>query len=173
MAIAPSSPLTLPEDMPLALAQACREFLLASAGDRRQALRQLGLGRYDFLVLLPATDANLCCLSRFLAQPSRVKFPQLQSVELPDAALEGVNWIRGNLQGAQLQGACLRQADLLFADFSDADLRQADLRGATLGETVWHRTQVQGCHLGTGLGLSAEQAQDLVRRGAILQMAGS
>jgi len=168
MAIAPFSSLTLPEDLPPALAQACRDFLLASAGDRRQRLRQYGLGRYDFLALLPATDANLRCLSRFLAQPSRVKFPQLQGVELPGAALEGVNWIRGNLQGANLQGARLCRADLLFADFSGADLRRADLRGATLAETVWHQAQVQGCHLGTGLGLSTEQALDLVRRGAMI-----
>jgi uncharacterized protein YjbI with pentapeptide repeats len=78
-----------------------------------------------------------------------------------------VNFIRGDLTGANLKGCRLLEADLLFANFTEADLRDADLRGATLNETVWLGALVKGCDFGTGIGLTNKQRIDLKVRGAI------
>nr|WP_290223394.1 pentapeptide repeat-containing protein [Trichocoleus desertorum] len=145
-------------------------FLEQEAGDRLQILKQLGLARYaDFMLLMPNADANVACVMRFFADPSRVKFPDLRGVELAGLALDGANLIRANLTGAKLKGSSLVKADLIYAQLQEADLRQADLRGATLNKTSWVGAEVEGCHLGVGVGLTDEQRQDLQERGALLE----
>jgi uncharacterized protein YjbI with pentapeptide repeats len=74
--------------------------------------------------------------------------------------LDGVNFIRGDLTGANLKGSRLLEADLIFANFTGADLRNADLRGATLNETIWSASFSRGCNFGTGIGLTDEQRTD-------------
>jgi uncharacterized protein YjbI with pentapeptide repeats len=145
-------------------------FLEKEAGDRLQILKQLGLARYaDFMLLMPNTAANVACVMRFFADPSRVKFPDLRGVELAGLALDGVNLIRANLTGAKLKGSSLVKADLIYAQLQDADLSDADLRGATLNKTSWVGAQVAGCRLGVGVGLTEAQRQDLQQRGAWLE----
>ena len=145
-------------------------FLEQEPGDRLQILKQLGLARYaDFMLPMPNTAANVACVMRFFADPSRVKFPDLRGVELVGLALDGANLIRANLTGAKLNGSSLVKADLIRAQLQDADLRQTDLRGATLNKTSWAGTSVEGCRLGVGVGLTDEQRQDLQNRGACLE----
>ncbi|MBW4488198.1 MAG: pentapeptide repeat-containing protein [Trichocoleus desertorum ATA4-8-CV12] len=145
-------------------------FLEQAPSDRLHILKQLGLARYaDFMLLMPNTAANVACVMRFFADPSRVKFPDLRGVELAGLALDGVNLIRANLTCAKLNGSSLVKADLIRAQLQDADLRQADLRGATLNKTSWVGAEVEGCRLGVGVGLTDEQRQDLQERGALLE----
>lgn len=145
----------------------CTQFLKQDHKQRLLTLKQLGLARYaDFLTQMPLTEANVACLMRFIKNPSRVKFPNLRGAELSGLVLDGVNFIRGDLSGANLRGSRLVNADLIFADFTGADLRNADLRGATLNETIWSDTLVEQCHFGTGIGLTHEQRRELQVRGA-------
>ncbi|HEY9751022.1 MAG TPA: pentapeptide repeat-containing protein, partial [Allocoleopsis sp.] len=69
----------------------------------------------------------------------------------------------------KLNGSSLVKADLIYAQLQDADLRDADLRGATLNKTSWAGAWVERCRLGVGVGLTAEQRQDLQNRGALLE----
>jgi len=105
----------------------------------------------------------------FFKTPSQAKFPNLRGAELSNLILDGVNFIRGDLTGANLKGSRLLEADLLFANFTGADLRDADLRGATLNETVLSGALVEGCNFGTGIGLTDQQRRDLKVRGALFE----
>jgi len=145
----------------------CKQFLEQDLQQRLLALKHLGIARYaDVLTQMPLNEANVTCVMRFFRNPSRVKFPNLKGAELPGLVLDGVNFIRGDLSGANLRGSSLVDADLLFADFTGADLRSADLRGATLNETIWLDALVDQCQFGTGIGLTQEQRRDLKVRGA-------
>lgn len=149
------------------LYQNCVQFLQHNSQQRLLILKNLGLGRYDFLTKIPLTEANVACVMRFFQSPSRAKFPNLRGAELSGLVLDGVNFIRGDLTGAKLKGSSLLEADLIFANFTDADLRDADLRGATLNESVWLGALVEGCKFGVGIGLTDKQHRDLKLLGAI------
>jgi uncharacterized protein YjbI with pentapeptide repeats len=142
------------------------QFLEQNPLQRLQILKQLGIGRYEFLTKIRLNEANIICMMRFFKYPSQLKFPNLIGADLSGLILDDVNFIRGNLSGANLQGSSLVNADLLFANLMKADLRNADLRGATLDETIWLETLVDKCHLGLGTGLTLLQRQDLQLRGA-------
>jgi uncharacterized protein YjbI with pentapeptide repeats len=143
-------------------------FLEQNSQQRLLILNKLGLARYDFLAKITLNQANITCIRRFFKAPSQVKFPNLRGADLSDLVLDGVNFIRGDLTGANLRRSRWLEADLIFANFTGADLREADLRGATLNETVWSEALVEGCHLGSGIGLTHQQRQDLKARGAIV-----
>lgn len=146
----------------------CTQFLKQEAPQRLLTLKNLGLGRYEFLAKIPLNEANITCVMRFFTAPDRVKFPNLRGADLSDLVLDGVNFIRGDLTGANLRGSRLLEADLIFANLTKTDLREADLRGATLNETIWVATCVEECNLGTGIGLTNQQRKDLRDRGARL-----
>ena len=140
----------------------CTQFLEQDPQQRLVLLKQLGIARYaDFLTQMPLSKANVACVMRFFKAPSRVKFPHLKGAELSGLVLDGVNFIRGDLSGANLRGSRLLDADLIFANFTRADMRNADLRGATLNETIWSGALVDQCYFGTGIGLTNEQRRDL------------
>ncbi len=142
-------------------------FLEQTPQQRQSYLCEIGISRYgDFLTPITLNEANIICVMRFLISPSRLKFPNLVGADLSKLVLNGVNLIRGNLSEANLRFSSLIDADLLFANLTNADLTGADLTGATLNETIWLGTQVQDCRLGTGIGLSQAQRQDLQLRGA-------
>ncbi|HEY9809054.1 MAG TPA: pentapeptide repeat-containing protein [Halomicronema sp.] len=143
------------------------EFLEKSPEERLKILKKLGLSRYEFLTKLPVSPVNITCVMRFLGNPTRVKFPNLQGAELAGLNLQGVNFIRGNLTDSNLQNTCLINADLLFVNFTNANLTNADLTGATLNETIWLKALVEGCKLKNTIGLTLQQQQDLSQRGAI------
>lgn len=148
-------------------------FLEQNSQQRLLILKQLGLARYDFLVKIPLNQANITCIMRFFQAPNQIKFPNLRGADLSGLVLDGVNFIRGDLTGANLRKSRLLEADLIFANFTGADLIEADLRGATLNETVWSEALVEGCYLGSGIGLSHQQRQNLKTRGAIVDSPGN
>lgn len=142
-------------------------FLAKNYEQRLQILKQLGIARYDFLAKMRLNETNIVCVSRFFAHPTQLKFPNLMGADLSGLELEGVNLIRGNLSGANLKGSILVDADLIFANFTNADVTDGDFRGATLNETIWLKALVKKCNFGEGVGLSNQQRQDLVMRGAV------
>lgn len=145
-----------------------RQFLLQSPQQRLTTLKQVGLARYaDFLTKMPLTEANVICVVRFFNNPSRAKFPNLQNVDLSGLVLNGVNFIRGDLSGANLSGSSLIDADLIFANFTNANLSNTNLQGATLNETVWNGAIVENCNFGIGIGITNQQRQELKFCGAI------
>ncbi len=148
----------------------CRQFLEQSPQQRLLTLNNLGLARYDFLTKIPLTEANVACVMRFFGDPKRAKFPNLRGADLSGLVLDGVNFIRGDLTGADLRGSRLLEADLIFANFTRADLRDADLRGATLNETVWMDALVEGCNFGAGIGLTDKQRTALKVGGALVEL---
>lgn len=152
----------------LGLRERCIQFLQESPSQRLKNLQEMGIARYDFLTQMPLTENNIICLMGYFQDPKKLKFPQLRNAELSGLILDQVNWIRGDLTGANLRGARLWDADLIFANFTNADLTDADLTGATLNETIWENATVAGCILGSGIGLSEQQYQILLEKGGIL-----
>lgn len=142
------------------------QFLEQNSTQRLQTLTQLGIGRYEFLTKIKLNEANIICIIRFLQNPNQLKFPNLIDADLSCLILDEVNFIRGNLTGANLQHSRLINADLIFANFTKADLRNANLTGATLNETIWRDALVEDCQFGMGIGLTQLQRQDLQQRGA-------
>jgi uncharacterized protein YjbI with pentapeptide repeats len=145
----------------------CTQFLEQTPQQRLLTLNNLGLGRYEFLTLLPLNEANIACVMRFFKEPSKAKFPNLRGAQLSGLILDKINLIRGDLTGADLRKSRLQDADLIFVNFTGADLRNADLRGATLNETIWSAALVEGCNFGDGIGLTEAQRLDLKACGAL------
>ena len=143
------------------------QFLEQDAQQRLLILKSLGLARYNFLTQIPLNEANIICVMHFFQAQNRVKFPNLRGADLSGLVLDGVNFIRADLTGANLRGSRLLEADLIFGNFTRANLREADLRGATLNETIWSEALVEGCNLGSGIGLTNQQRTELKVRGAI------
>lgn len=101
----------------------------------------------------------------------------LQQVDLSGAILRRVDLRRADLSGAILSGAdlsgailrkaILRRAILSEADLSGADLRMAYLRGADLSWADLSGADVKNAIFIGATGITREQKQDLIRRGAI------
>lgn len=149
------------------LYQISADFLDKPSQKRLLILKEIGLARYaDFLTIMPLTEANIACIMRFFNDPKRVKFPNLHGAELSGLVLDGVNFIRGDLFGANLSNSSLVDADLIFANFTNANLNNTNLQGATLNETVWLGTSVINCNFGDGIGITNKQRQELISCGA-------
>ena len=86
----------------------------------------------------------------------------LRGGDLREANLHGANLCGSDLREADLREADLREADLREADLREADLREVDLGGADLREAV-----VAQARFGTGIGLSEQSKENLIKRGAI------
>jgi hypothetical protein len=82
----------------------------------------------------------------------------LSGATLSGANLRGATLSEANLRGATLSGANLRGADLSGANLSGADLSGADLSGADVENAIFI----------DATGITPEQKQDLIQRGAIL-----
>jgi uncharacterized protein YjbI with pentapeptide repeats len=106
----------------------------------------------------------------------------LRGAILSDAYLRGAILIEANLRGAALSGAILIEANLSDANLSDANLSGAFLRGANLsGANLWiadlsgaflsgaflSGAEVENAIFTNATGITPEQKQDLIRRGAI------
>ncbi|NCQ94170.1 MAG: pentapeptide repeat-containing protein [Microcystis aeruginosa W11-06] len=83
------------------------------------------------------------------------------------ANLIKANLIKANLSGANLSGANLSGAILSGANLSGAKLREADLRKANLSDANLSGADVENAIFINATGITPEQKQDLIRRGAI------
>ncbi len=101
----------------------------------------------------------------------------LSDADLSRAILSGANLSGAILSGAILSGAILSKANLSDANLSDANLSGAFLRGANLsGANLWiadlsgaflSGAEVENAIFTNATGITPEQKQDLIRRGAI------
>ncbi|WP_353737523.1 MULTISPECIES: pentapeptide repeat-containing protein [unclassified Microcystis] len=101
----------------------------------------------------------------------------LSGANLSDADLRGAILSGADLIGADLRGAILSVADLIGAILSVADLIGADLRGANLSEAdlswaILRGANLRGANVKKAIfidatGITPEQKQVLIRRGAI------
>ncbi len=115
------------------------------------------------------SDANL--------SDANLRWANLRWANLRGANLSGANLSGANLSGAKLRGAILIEADLSGANLkeailsganlSGADLREADLRGANLSKADLSGAKVENAIFIDATGITPEQKQDLIRRGAI------
>ncbi|GCA76746.1 secreted effector protein PipB2 [Microcystis aeruginosa NIES-2520] len=96
----------------------------------------------------------------------------LSGADLIGADLIGANLSEANLGGAILSGATLFEANLFEANLSGADLSWADLIRADLSGASLIRADLSGAWVKNAIfidatGITPEQKQDLIRRGAI------
>jgi uncharacterized protein YjbI with pentapeptide repeats len=96
----------------------------------------------------------------------------LRKANLSDAILIEANLSKANLSGAKLREADLRKANLREANLSGANLREANLSGANLREANLSGANLSGADVKNAIfidatGITPEQKQDLIRRGAI------
>ncbi|GBD53896.1 hypothetical protein BGM30_29890 [Microcystis aeruginosa NIES-298] len=91
----------------------------------------------------------------------------LSGANLSGANLSGANLSGAILSGAKLSGAILSGANLSEADLSEADLSEANLSGANLSGANLSEADVENAIFIDATGITREQKQDLIRRGAI------
>jgi len=91
----------------------------------------------------------------------------LKEANLSGANLSGADLFEANLSEADLSGANLSGADLIGANLSEANLGGADLSRADLFEANLSEAWVENAIFIDATGITPEQKQDLIRRGAI------
>ncbi|MCZ8127931.1 MAG: pentapeptide repeat-containing protein [Microcystis sp. LE19-114.1B] len=96
----------------------------------------------------------------------------LSGAIVSEANLSGANLIWAKLSGANLRKANLREANLrganlVWANLSGAILSEADLSEADLSEADLSGAKVENAIFIDATGITPEQKQDLIRRGAI------
>jgi len=121
-------------------------------------------------------------LSWAILRGANLRGANLSEANLSEAILSGANLSWANLRGANLSGADLSGADLRGANLSGADLSkanlsgailsEADLSGAILSEADLSEADLSGAKVENAIfidatGITPEQKQDLIRRGAI------
>ncbi|MCA2620657.1 MULTISPECIES: pentapeptide repeat-containing protein [unclassified Microcystis] len=111
---------------------------------------------------LIGANLSVAILSGAILSGANLSRAILSGANLIGANLSGANLIGANLSGANLIGANLSDADLIGANLSDANLSDADLRGANLSGA-----EVENAIFTNATGITPEQKQDLIRRGAI------
>ncbi len=124
-------------------------------------------------------DANLRRANLIKASLRRANLIEaiLSEADLSGANLRRANLIKAILIEAILIEADLRGADLRWANLSEADLRganlieanliEADLRGADLRWANLSEADIENAIFIDATGITPEQKQDLIRRGAI------
>lgn len=112
-------------------------------------------------VTADALGAHEADMEGVLLKDAVLKGAQLIGVVLLDADLRGAD-----LTGADLRGADLRYTNFTGADLSGANLSRCDLEGARLSGAVLTDARVAGARIAKISGLSPDQLQDLLNRGA-------
>ncbi|MFN9317415.1 MAG: pentapeptide repeat-containing protein [Microcystis sp.] len=126
---------------------------------------------------LSEADLSWANLSRANLSRADLSEANLRGAYLSGAILRGADLSGANLSGAKLRGAILIEADLSGANLkeailsganlSGADLREADLRGANLSKADLSGAKCENSSFIDATGITPEQKQDLIRRGAI------
>ena len=157
--------------------QDLRERPLAGRDLRGADLRGARLEDMDLRgTLLAGARLGGARMARARLEGADLSGARAEGVDLSDASLEAAD-LRGidarearlvgaSLRGARLEAALLAGVDLSAADLTDTDLADADLSGAELA-----RALVEGALVGRVVGLGAGQIEDLVERGALLDVA--
>jgi uncharacterized protein YjbI with pentapeptide repeats len=145
-----------------------READLSGAFLRRAILSGAFLRR----AILSGANLRRAILSRANLSRADLSEANLRGAYLSGAILRGANLSRAdlseaNLRGAYLSGAILRGADLSGANLSGAILSGADLRRADLSDANLSGAEVKNAIFIDATGITPEQKQDLIRRGAI------
>ena len=91
----------------------------------------------------------------------------LSEADLSEANLSGAIVSEANLSGAMVSEANLREANLIWAKLSGAILRGANLSWANLSWANLSGADVKKAIFIDATGITPEQKQDLIRRGAI------
>jgi uncharacterized protein YjbI with pentapeptide repeats len=135
--------------------------------------------RRAFLSGAILSDANLrgADLSGAILIDANLRRANLIKAILIEANLRGAILIEANLRGAilsetdlseaDLSGANLRRANLIKAILIEAILIEADLRGADLSDANLSEADIENAIFIDATGITPEQKQDLIRRGAI------
>lgn len=142
------------------------------------SLERLGLslsvliGRDLSFVSLSEADLSEADLSEANLRSADLSFADLRSAGLRSADLSEVELRSADLRSANLRSANLRSADLINADLSEADLSNANLRSAdltftNLSDTNLSDAAITNTQFGFSVGLSTEEKQNLIKRGAI------
>jgi len=120
--------------------------------------------RRAFLSEADLSEANLsgAIVSEANLSGAMVSEANLREANLIWAKLSGANLRKANLREANLRGANLVWANLSGAILSEADLSEADLSEADLSGA-----KVENAIFIDATGITPEQKQDLIRRGAI------
>ena len=121
---------------------------------------------------LSRADLRGADLSKAFLSRADLNGADLNGAFLSRADLRGAKLNDADLRGAKLSAADLSAADLSTADLKGANLRGADLRianlkGVDLRDANLRRVNVTNTPFVTVIGLSDEQKQDLIERGAI------
>jgi uncharacterized protein YjbI with pentapeptide repeats len=145
-----------------------READLREADLREADLREADLREAD----LREADLSGAFLRRAILSGAFLRRAILSGANLRRAILSRANLSRAdlseaNLRGAYLSGAILRGADLSGANLSGAILSGADLRRADLSDANLSGAEVKNAIFIDATGITPEQKQDLIRRGAI------
>jgi uncharacterized protein YjbI with pentapeptide repeats len=111
-------------------------------------------------------------LSKAKLSGANLRRANLSKANLSWAFMSGANLIgailsKANLRGAILWGANLSGANLSGANLSGANLSKADLSGANLSKADLSGAKVENAIFIDATGITPEQKQDLIRRGAI------
>jgi hypothetical protein len=100
-------------------------------GGRINALQDL----LAYKVPLESVDISNAFLSGINLPKSNLSKANLSKANLSEANLSGANLNKTNLGKANLRKANFREVNLLYAKLNDADLKNADLTNTDLGET--------------------------------------
>jgi uncharacterized protein YjbI with pentapeptide repeats len=134
----------------------------------KKTLQQVDLSG-AILIVVDLSWANLseANLSEANLSGAYLRGAILSEANLSGADLSEANLSEANLSGADLSGAYLSGADLSKANLSGAILSEADLSEADLSEADLSGAKVENAIFIDATGITPEQKQDLIRRGAI------
>lgn len=124
----------------------------------KKTLQQVDLSGAILIVV----DLSWANLSEANLSEANLSGAYLRGAILSEANLSGADLSEANLSEANLSGADLSKANLSGAILSEADLSEADLSEADLSGA-----KVENAIFIDATGITPEQKQDLIRRGAI------
>ncbi|WP_069475331.1 pentapeptide repeat-containing protein [Microcystis aeruginosa] len=157
--------------------------ILRRVGLRRADLRGANLRWADLMEAnlsganLIEADLSWAIVSEAILSEAILSGAKLSGANLREANLSGADLRKANLSGANLWGAILIEANLRGVNLSGANLRGVNLSGVNLSGAILRGANLSGANLSgadienaifiDATGITPEQKQDLIRRGAI------